>query len=84
MNMNIWRESGQYLVPHERKDEEVERPSLSCHEDEEVPESRATVDPVADLADAARHSRPFQRQLSVEARHQHFDAQKRLCCFFCF
>ena len=65
-------------MPHEGEDEQIERTSLSGDEDQEVPEGGASVDAVADLADAARHPRPLQRQLGVETRHQHFDPQKCL------
>lgn len=65
-------------MPHEGENEEIEGPSLSCDEHEEVPERGASVNAIADLADASRHPRPLQRQLRVEARHQHFDTQKSL------
>ena len=70
--------TNEYVIPHERQDERIEGPALRGDEHEEIPERRPSVAKLADAADAARHSRPFQRQLCAEARHEHFDAEKRL------
>lgn len=67
-----------YLVPHERKNERKEGPSLSGHKDQKVPQRRISLvaPPLANVADAAGHSRPIQRQLMIEASHQDLHAEK--------
>lgn len=67
-----------YLVPHERKNERKEGPSLSGHEDQKIPKGRIpfVASSLANVADAAGHSRPIQRQLMIEASHQDFHAEK--------
>jgi hypothetical protein len=67
-----------YLVPHEWKNERKEGPSLSGHKDQKVPKRRISLvaPSLANVADAAGHSWPIQRQLMIEASHQDLHAEE--------
>lgn len=65
-----------YLVPHEGQDQRVEGTPLSGHKDQKVPEGRATIPSVSNLADASSNSWPIHRQLMIETSHQNFHSQE--------